>query len=53
MNLRAVKPLLGEMPEGPLKVKIGGTYELVDIAGGQETGAYLDVEPVSGIPRPD
>ena len=29
---REIKPLLGEMPAEPLKVKIGETYELVDIA---------------------
>ena len=49
---REVKPLLGEMPEGPLKVKIGGTYELVDIAGGQKTGAYLDVRHVPALLDP-
>ena len=34
---REVKPLLGEMPEKPLRVRIGGTLELVDVAGGQKT----------------
>lgn len=41
-----VKALLGEMPAEPLKVKIGSLYELVDIAEGQKTGAYLDVRRV-------
>ena len=49
---REVKPLLGEMPEGPLKVKIGGSYEFVDIAGGQKTGAYLDVRHVPALLDP-
>ena len=40
------------MPEGPLKVKIGGTYEFVDIAGGQKTGAYLDVRHVPALLDP-
>lgn len=49
---REIKPLLGEMPQGPLKVKIGDTYELVDIAGGQKTGAYLDVRNVPRLMDP-
>lgn len=47
-----IKPLLGEMPEGPIKVKIGDTFELVDIAGGQKTGAYLDVRNVPALLDP-
>ncbi len=43
---REVKPLLGAMPDGPLRVRIGKTLELVDIAKGQKTGAYLDVRRV-------
>ena len=49
---REIKPLLGEMPAEPLKVKIGETYELVDIAGGQKTGAYLDVRRVPALLDP-
>ena len=49
---REVKPLLGEMPDGPLKVKIGDTCELVDIADGQKTGAYLDVRHVPALMDP-
>ena len=49
---REVKPLLGEMPRGPLKVKIGGSWELVDIAEGQKTGAYLDVRRVPALLDP-
>ena len=29
-----------------MRVRIGGTLELVDVAGGQKTGAYLDVRHV-------
>lgn len=46
---REVRPLLGEMPTGPIKVKIGDTYELVDLAEGQKTGAYLDVRHVPSL----
>ena len=49
---REVKPLLGEMPEKPLRVRIGGTLELVDVAGGQKTGAYLDVRHVPALVEP-
>lgn len=46
---REVRAVLGEMPSGPLKVKIGSLYELVDITGGQKTGAYLDVRGVPAM----
>ena len=54
---REVKPLLGDMPEKPLRVRIGGTLErgtleLVDVAGGQKTGAYLDVRHVPALVEP-
>lgn len=49
---REVKPLLGEMPEKPLRVRIGDTLELVDVAGGQKTGAYLDVRHVPALAGP-
>ncbi|MCE5202242.1 MAG: class I SAM-dependent rRNA methyltransferase [Synergistaceae bacterium] len=47
-----IKALFGEMPAEPLKVKIGSLYELVDIAGGQKTGAYLDVRRVPAMLQP-
>lgn len=43
---RETRTLLGETPAGPLKVKIGSLLELVDVTGGQKTGAYLDVRRV-------
>lgn len=46
---REIKPLLGDMPEAPLKVRIGGFLERVDVAGGQKTGAYLDVRGVPAL----
>ena len=49
---REVKPLLGEMPEKPLRVRVGDTLELVDVAGGQKTGAYLDVRHVPALVEP-
>lgn len=47
-----VRPLLGEIPAEPIKVKIGSLFELVDIAGGQKTGAYLDVRHVPNVLAP-
>ncbi|MDO5562082.1 MAG: class I SAM-dependent rRNA methyltransferase [Synergistaceae bacterium] len=49
---REVKAVLGEMPTEPLKVRIGSLYELVDIAGGQKTGAYLDVRHIPEVLKP-
>ena len=49
---REVKALLGDMPTEPLKVKIGSLYELIDIADGQKTGAYLDVRHVPSMIGP-
>lgn len=45
---REVKALFGEIPKSPLKLRAGGVTELVDVAGGQKTGAYLDVR---GVPE--
>lgn len=49
---KEVKALLGDMPTEPLKVKIGSLFELIDIAGGQKTGAYLDVRRVPAMIEP-
>ncbi|MCR5336030.1 MAG: class I SAM-dependent rRNA methyltransferase [Synergistes sp.] len=46
---REIKPLLGEMPASPIKAKIAGFDEYVDISGGQKTGAYLDVRSVPAL----
>ena len=49
---REVKPLLGELPDRPLRVRIGGLTELVDVTAGQKTGAYLDVRRVPELIAP-
>lgn len=49
---KETRALLGEMPSEPLKVKIGSLYEYVDVAGGQKTGAYLDVRRVPAMLAP-
>jgi len=49
---REIRILSGEMPKGPLKVKIGSLYELVDVTGGQKTGAYLDVRHIPSMIGP-
>ncbi|MDO5114993.1 MAG: class I SAM-dependent rRNA methyltransferase [Synergistaceae bacterium] len=49
---REIKPLLGDMPDAPLRLRIGESVELVDIAGGQKTGAYLDVRRLPALLDP-
>lgn len=44
--------LFGEMPDKPLKVKIGSLLAYVDIEHGQKTGAYLDVRRVPQAVEP-
>lgn len=49
---RETRVLLGEAPDGLLKVKMGSLTGLVDIMAGQKTGAYLDVRRVPDMLAP-
>lgn len=49
---KETRALLGEIPAVPIRVKIGSLPQLVNVAAGQKTGAYLDVRHIPDLLAP-